>query len=192
MKTIAWDVDDVLNNLMQSWFEWFKNRKKLNLDFQDITENPPYKILNISITEYIQSLDEFRLSNLYQEMKPAEEVLEWFKNYGKYFRHIALTATPLIAAPTTAQWVFKNFGRWIRTFHFVPSRRENINVPDYDIDKSDFLKWFGKVDILVDDNEKNINNAKKWGISVILFPAQWNSSKLSKEEALKLINRMME
>jgi len=192
MKTIAWDVDDVLNNLMQSWFEWFKNRKKLNFNFQDITENPPFKILNISLAEYIQSLDEFRLSNLYQEMKPAEEVLEWFKNYGKYFRHIALTATPLIAAPTTAQWVLKNFGRWIRTFHFVPSKRENINAPDYDIDKSDFLKWFGKVDILVDDNEENINNAPKWGISGILFPSQWNNSKLSKEEALKLINRMTE
>ncbi|QER42857.1 hypothetical protein F1847_08930 [Thermodesulfobacterium sp. TA1] len=187
MKIIAWDVDDVLNNLMESWFEWYKMGKNLNLKYQNLKENPPYKILGISLDEYLISLDEFRLSNFYQEMQPREEVLKWFKTYGEKFRHIAITSTPISTASTTSQWVFKHFGKWIRTFHFVPSSRKDITAPIYDQNKADFLKWLGKVDIFIDDNEENINQAKALGIFTILFPAPWNSSKNTEKETLELI-----
>lgn len=184
MKTIVWDVDDVLNDLMQRWLEWFVKKVKKDISYSQLTENPPHKILGISLNEYLQSLDEFRLSKHYQSMKPVNTVLEWFESHGYKFRHIALTATPVSTAPTTAQWVFKNFGTWIRTFHFVPSKRQDVNVPEYDRDKSDFFRWLGKIDLFTDDNPENVRKAEQKGIKTILWKRPWNNADKSWKEAL--------
>lgn len=186
MKTIAWDVDDVLNNLMLTWFEqkWRAEHKDCSLRYEEITENPPHRLLGVGIDEYLDSLDEYRLSPLYQQMAPVEEVMGWFVRHGNNFRHIALTATPLIAASASAQWVFKHFGAWIRTFHFVPSKRAGQYIPNYDDDKSAFLQWLGKVDVFIDDSTVNIKAAESAGIRGILWPRTWNNSKLTTSEAL--------
>lgn len=189
IKTIAWDVDDVLNDLMRSWLEqkWMKEHDNCKVRYSEIAENPPHRLLGISIDEYLRSLDEFRLSPLYQQMRPAGEVIGWFSEYGKDFRHIALTAVPLTAASASAQWVFKHFGAWIRTFHFVPSKRKEQNIPDYDNDKAAFLKWLSKVDVLIDDSPVNVNAAENMGIKGILWPGPWNNSKLTTSETLILL-----
>jgi len=173
MKVIVWDVDDVLNDLMKNWLEWFRKMKNIKITYDEITENPPHKILNISLEEYQQSLDKFRLSEYYQKMPPVKEVFMWFEKYGHKFRHIALTATPLQSAPSTAQWVLRHFGKWIRTFHFVPSKRNEV-IPEYEKDKSDFFKWFIKADVFIDDNPENVDKAKKVGINAWLWKRPWN------------------
>jgi hypothetical protein len=192
-KTIAWDVDDVLNDLMRSWFEhqWVKDHPDCNIRYVEITENPPHKLLGVNMDEYLLSLDRFRLSPLYQEMSPIGEVREWFDKYGGNFRHIALTATPLIAASASAQWVFRHFGAWIRTFHFVPSKREGQDIPEYDNDKSSFLKWISKVDVFVDDSYANIADVERMGIKAILWPRPWNESKLTVSETLSVLENFL-
>ncbi|MGD0281866.1 MAG: hypothetical protein ABSB95_05845 [Dissulfurispiraceae bacterium] len=187
LKTIAWDVDDVLNDLMRLWFEqkWIKEHDNCELRYQEIVENPPHRLLGAAIDEYLFSLDEFRLSLLYQQMPPVKEVLSWFEKDGHNFRHIALTAVPLIAASASAQWVFRHFGPWIRTFHFVPSKREGRKTPEYDNDKGAFLKWFGKVDVLVDDSLVNIQAAESAGVKGIIMPRPWNKRETSIGGALR-------
>ncbi len=187
MKTIAWDVDDVLNDLMRSWFElkWLADHPECAIHYEDITENPPARLLNAPLESYLRSLDEFRLSSLYQQMSPVKEVMSWFEKNGHTFRHIALTAVPRIAASASAQWVFKHFGSWIRTFHFVPSKREGDKMPEYGNDKGDFLKWIQKVDVLVDDSLANIQAARSAGVKGILIPRPWNNSKTSIGEVLR-------
>lgn len=181
MKTIAWDVDDVLNDLMREWLErkWLAYHPDCAIQYEDITENPPARLLNTTLDSYLRSLDEFRLSQLYQRLSPVEEVMNWFDNNGNNFRHIALTAVPLAAASASARWVFKHFGCWIRTFHFVPSKREGENIQEYDNDKGDFLKWIQKVDVLVDDSLANIQSAQKAGIKGIIMPRPWNGRRTS-------------
>jgi len=177
-KTIAWDVDDVLNDLMRQWFElqWLSGHAECKVGYEDLTENPPHRIIGADLHSYLKSLDEFRLSELYQQMSPVREVMSWFENNGHKFRHIALTAVPLIAAPASAQWVFKHFGPWIRTFHFVPSKREGDKMPEYDNDKGAFLKWIQKVDVLVDDSSANIQAARSAGVKGIIIPRPWNKA----------------
>ena len=179
LKTIAWDVDDVLNDLMRSWFDlkWLKDHPECKVKYEELLENPPHRILGVDINSYLRSLDEFRLSSLYQEMMPVGETAEWFVQNGRNFRHIALTAVPLIAASASAQWVFRHFGFWIRTFHFVPSKRGGEETPEYDNDKGDFLKWIQKVDILVDDSYANIQAAESAGVKGIIMPRPWNKSR---------------
>lgn len=190
MLTIAWDVDDVLNNLMNVWFEkkWKIEHPECNLKYSEIIENPPHKLLGVSKEGYLTSLDEFRLSNRYRRMQPLPELKNWFLRYGKFFRHIAVTAVPIHAAYVSAEWLLRHFGRWIRTFHFVPSIRKGLRTPRYDKTKKDFLQWLGKVDIFIDDNEANICGCEKIGIKGILFPRPWNSSRLSTREVLEIIN----
>jgi hypothetical protein len=192
LKTIAWDIDDVLNDLMLMWFgqKWIKDHRECRLRYEELTENPPHGLLGVDINDYLSSLDEYRLSGLYQQMLPVKEVMDWFVKYGNKFRHIALTAVPLVASSASAQWVFKYYGAWIRTFHFVPSRREGQEIPEYEKDKGDFLKWISKVDLLVDDNKSNIVSAENAGCKGILIPRPWNESKIPIEKTLLMIPDM--
>jgi len=186
VKTIAWDVDDVLNDLMLTWFKekWQPDHPACKINYENISENPPNRLLNTDIEEYSRSLDEFRLSGKYEQMAPIKEVLGWFRENGNNFRHIALTAVPLSAAHLSAQWVIRNFGPWIRTFHFVPSKRAGEQIPQYDNDKGDYLKWIQKVDLLVEDNSDNVSLAKNAGVKGIVIPRPWNKNKMTLKEAL--------
>lgn len=192
MITIAWDIDDVLNDLMRCWFEekWLPSHRECKKGYEDLKENPPHGILGISLDDYLKSLDEYRLSERYIKMKPIQGVMEWFLRYGKRFRHIALTAVPLRASSISAQWVINNFGMWIRTFHFVPSKRQHEDIPEYEKDKGDFLKWLGKVDVLIDDNIKNINSAERVGIKGILMPRPWNNQNYTITDILNTLGQL--
>lgn len=191
--TIAWDIDDVLNNLMTCWLEskWKLDHLDCSLNYQDLKENPPHKILGVSFDEYLQSLDEFRLSRQYLELKPSCEILNWFKSYGFRFRHIALTAVPVLAAHQSAFWVMKNFGLWIRTFHFVPSKRTGEDSSENDLTKADYLSWLNngdaKVQMFVDDNEVSTEQVEKVGIRSYLVPRPWNQSRVSLDKILSKI-----
>jgi hypothetical protein len=191
--TVAWDVDDVLNDLMYCWFQhkWLPDHPECTVRYEELTENPPHRLLGVSLEEYLDSLDAFRLSGLYQEMKPVHEVKSWFEKYGDKARHVAITAVPLKAASVSSSWVFKHFGVWIRTFHFVPSIRKGQDIPDYDQDKRTFLKWLEKASILVEDNETNIKDAENEGIKGVLIPRTWNSGKSSIKNSMKYLKGLI-
>lgn len=192
MLTIAWDVDDVLNNLMYEWFteEWMAKRPRCALKYADLKINPPHEILSTSLDEYLGSLDLFRSAKYYQQMRPVQEILEWFRGCGKNYRHIALTAVPAKAASFSASWVFNNFGQWIRTFHFIPSKRKGEANPQYDNDKIDYLQWLNRADILVEDKEENIRSAAKINIKGVLIPRPWNSARCTIGESLRLLENL--
>ena len=177
MKTIVWDVDDVLNCLTKEWFEnyWLKIKPDYKISYSQINKNPPFEILSISLEEYLQSLDNFRKNN-FHNLKPVKEILNWFNINGNNYRHIALTATPLEISGISAEWVLKYFGKWIRSFNFVPSKRNTDSIIYYDKNKAEFLTQFKNIDIFIDDSEININDVKNIGIKTLLFPQPWNSN----------------
>jgi hypothetical protein len=186
MKTIVWDVDDVLNDLMRRWFEskWLQEHAGCTVSYEMIVENPPDRILGISHDEYLYSLDSFRLSAM-QQLLPVPEVLNWFNKYGHHFRHIALTANPFCAASGSAEWVIRHFGYWIRSFNFVPSMRKTQPENIYDLTKADYLCWWGKADFFVDDNPVHVQAAREIGITSFLMPRPWNSNPSSITETLE-------
>jgi FMN phosphatase YigB (HAD superfamily) len=191
LKTVVWDVDDVLNNLMYEWLNfWLLNHPHFNISYSDLFENPPNKILNISYPEYINSLDEFR-KNFGYKLKYMPEVLSWFQNYGNSCRHVVLTSTPSFFSANSAYWVISNFGKWIRSFNFIPSPRKDDQMFTYDKEKVDFLIWFEKADLFIDDNDLNIEMAKEKGFKTLLMPRPWNKSNLSLGEALTEINKIL-
>lgn len=175
MKTIVWDVDDVLNKLTYEWLAWFKvlHPELTDFEFKQISTNPPHEILKISKSEYLSSLDEFRLTHG-SNLTPNEEILTWFEQYGHQFRHMALTAQPLVSAHVGAGWVFKHFSRWIRSFNVVPSMRSSDPDFNYFKNKKEALASFGEVSLFVDDAIHNINYAKELNIPTVLFAAPWN------------------
>jgi hypothetical protein len=177
MQTIVWDVDDVLNNLMHAWFTgaWMKEHPEWEIGYSGLTENPPHFVLGVAREHYLASMDAFRKTEPGIHLTPNAEVLDWFRQCGSRFRHIALTARPLETAPEVASWVMRHFGSWIRCFGIVPTRVGD-NVPMYDRGKGDYLRWLGKGDVLVDDGEENLDQATALGLRAVTWPQPWNRS----------------
>ena len=125
-------------------------------------------------------------------MPPNPLILQWLNSFGESYRHVALTARPLESTPHAAEWLFRHFGMYIRTFAVVPSRYID-GVPLYDRDKPEYLSWLGKADILVDDSEDNIRGAERLGIRGILYPQPWNqASQRAEAVLLSLTERVRE
>jgi len=116
-------------------------------------------------------------------------VLEWMKQHGDGFRHIALTARPLDSAPNVAEWVMRHFGAWIRCIGFVHTR-EDDHFPAYDRTKGEFLDWLNCGDVMVDDSAGNILQAQSRGLKTLLYPQPWNDSLLSVEGLLDDLTNM--
>lgn len=188
MRTIVWDVDDVLNNLMFSWLHraWLPAHPGCTVSYRDLTENPPHRLLGIPEQEYLDSLDAFRLSDAASQMTPAPEVLEWLRIHGGGFRHIALTARPTATTPRLSEWLFRHFGAYIRVFGVVPTRPQN-GAPVYDKNKAEFLEWLGKADVFIDDSPANIAAVQRLGIRSVLYPQPWNNSTLSAAATLQTL-----
>ena len=84
---------------------------------------------------------------------------------------------PSLAASISAQWVMEHFGRWIRTFHFIPSPRKSADDPLYDNSKVEYMKRMQTIDLLVEDNADNLlglENIQKKGL---LVARPWNHGK---------------
>lgn len=193
MFTIFWDVDDVLNDLMQSWFveAWKPGHPECTLAYSDFTENPPDRVLGVDRAAYLESLDAYRASDRARELRPNIAILDWLRQYGHRYRHAALTARPLASAPAAAEWLFRHFGAWLRSFGLVPSRPA-ADVPVYDRDKGDFLRWFGNAAVLIDDSEENTRAAERFGFRTLLYPQPWNQSLLTVPEMLGKLTQIAE
>ena len=192
MKLIVWDVDDVLNDLMRVWLEsaWRPGHPGCDIRYEAIAENPPHRILGTSRENYLASLDVFRMSRAGRKLEPVAEVVSWFIREGHRFRHAALTAVPLGTASISAEWVVSHFGRWIRSFNFVPSKRSGDPVYSHDLSKSDFLCWWGRADILIDDNPVHVDAARHLGMNALLMPRPWNQSRQTLSEVLESLAAM--
>jgi hypothetical protein len=178
---------------MLAWFteEWVPAHRGCRLSYRDIRENPPHRVLGIGKDEYLASLDSFRLSQKGRSLSPSPAILEWLQCHGARCRHVALTARPLGSVPCLAEWVFRHFGKYVRCFGVVPARSDPA-VPLYDKDKGDFLRWFGRADVLVDDSETNLEAAGSLGIRCVLYPQPWNKNSGTVGEALQLLTDLVE
>jgi hypothetical protein len=174
---VIWDVDDVLNELMREWFdEWWRPRHPECVHrYPDIAANPPHSVLGITEATYLSSLDAFRQER-FAKLSPRPDVLEWFSEHGHRGHHVALSAPPESFAHLSAAWVIQHFGRWIRTFAFVPARRGRPDIADARIAKGDYLEWLGHGDVFLDDREANVEGARALGMKGIVVPQPWNTS----------------
>lgn len=113
MRTIVWDVDDVMNAFTREWLmrEWLPRNPNCRLTFHELTRNPPHELLCVTLDEYRGSIDRFRESAAGRALQPLPEVRTWFESYGARFRHVALTARPLASVPHAAAWVFASAAR---------------------------------------------------------------------------------
>jgi hypothetical protein len=188
MLTIAWDVDDVLNDLMRQWFtcEWLPAHPECALHYEDLKLNPPHTLLGIEEQAYLSSLDKFRDSTAGKNLTPNPDLLDWFREYGPRCRHLALTARPLETAPDAAFWVIRHFGKWIRCFGILPSR-PGEDVPVYDRTKGEFLTWIKAGDILIDDTPRN-----REGVKALAFPQPWSGTSYTTFEFLRQLTGLVE
>lgn len=186
-----WDVDDVLNDLMGEWLrsKWLPMHPKCPVDYQGISVNPPHELLGVDKREYLDSLDAFR-NNSFRALKPIPEMLEWFRLHGRKAEHIVVTSVPVLAAHHSAEWVFTHFGEWVRSFNIVPSPREGSR--DHGAtSKSDFIRIFSKVDVVVEDNLETIRSMREMDLSTVTIPRPWNDSRQTLESTLNGLTKLV-
>lgn len=190
---VVWDVDDVLNDLMRAWFTqvWAPAHPGRRLAFDDLRENPPYSLLDLTKGDYLRSIDEFRLGPRYAALEPNKEILAWLREHGSACRHVALTSTALKAAPTTAAWVLRHFGRWIRDFAFIPAPRPGEGLPVYDLDKAAWLARLPGNPIFIDDSPPNLAAAAATGADVLCWPRPWNTATIGVAETLESVTQLL-
>lgn len=186
VKTIVWDVDDVLNDLTREWFhqEWLTSHPECQVSYADLLENPPHRHLGITLGDYLHSLDSFRLSAPAAAMRPDPFIIKWFQKNGRYYRHIALTARPQRTVWPAMQWMLLFFVPWFQLFGFVPSPRKGDTSFQPDTSKGDFLAWLTKADFFIDDSPENVHDAQRLGIQSFLVDRPWNKGGLSLPEIL--------
>jgi phosphoglycolate phosphatase-like HAD superfamily hydrolase len=191
MRTIVWDLDDVLNHFTESWLKlaWQVEHPECRATCAELRSNPPLRELKASESEYFDSLDRFRISPAAQNLEPQPQVLAWFRQSGHHFRHHVLTARPVKSAGPAAAWVFTHFGRWIRHFHFVPSPRPGESLPAYEATKGEVLARIGPVDFFVDDSPQNVAAAAACGARAFVFPQPWNRAELTVTQILAALSR---
>ncbi len=193
MLTIAWDRDDVLCELMRSWFvDAFRPaHPDSTASFEDIADNPPLTSLGMTRQDYLGSLDAFRASPAFVDMPPAPDVLDWFERNGDNYRHVVVTATTLASAADAAAWTFRHFGRWVRGFHLLPALRDGDDLPAHDADKGSILARLDGVAVLVDDSPKNIAAAEAVGVPGVLVPQPWNDAPGTLTDALGRLDALL-
>jgi hypothetical protein len=189
MKTIVWDIDDVLNDLTRGWFEtaWLPNHPECRLIYADLRTNPPHDVLGVPESEYLASLDRFRLSPGAVGRMPDVVLLEWFRSCGERYRHVALTARPIDTIGSAVQWLMTHFGQWFQTVGFVPSDRPGRRSCQVDRTKGDYLKWLTHADFFIDDNDENCRAAERLGIRAFLCAQPWNGSRTNMKDILTLL-----
>lgn len=191
--TVVWDVDDVLNSLTAAWLEqaWAPAHSRANVAYADLRENPPDGILGMDRAAYLASLDAFRLGGGYAAMPPNSAITEWLGNNGERCHHVALTATPLRAAPSSAAWVLRHFGAWIREVAVIPSDRPGELLPRFDTDKGAWIARHRGPIVLVDDSEPNLASARTAGAAAIAWPQPWNGSAGAAAQALAQLDHWL-
>ncbi len=185
--TVVWDVDDVLNDLMAAWLVhvWAPAHPDRPIALADVRANPPHQLLGIDRAAYHASLDAFRLGDGYAAMAPNPSILAWLEAKGERCHHVALTATAYRAAPSTAAWVLRHFGSWIRQFAFVPADRPGEVLPRFDADKGAWLSRLRAPAVLVDDGPANLAAAASAGAGAIRWPQPWNGGSGTPADALR-------
>ena len=191
--TVVWDVDDVLNDLMAAWLAqvWAPSHPDRAVAYADVRANPPHELLGMGLSEYLSSLDAFRTGDGYAELRPNARILAWLEVNGGRYHHVALTATAFRAAPATAAWVLRHFGRWIREFAFVPAARPGEELPRFDRDKGE---WIGRLRgpvVLVDDAPANLAAATAAGAGTVCWPQPWNVDAARPEDPLAALDRWL-
>jgi hypothetical protein len=162
MITIAWDIDDVLNSLDKEFKNW-----------ASLTG------LIIDDKNYLKYLDRFRLG-YYLNLKVNTEVYNWFIENGDKVINIAITAVPNKLAYISSWWLFKNF-KWFTSIVIIPSYREEDPILSPFKTKGEYLQWLKKVDVFIDNNEKNIRDVKKLNPYIKCFHVNNNIENVLKD-----------
>ena len=165
---LVWDIDDVLNLLMEQF------AVSQHISVGDLTENPPHKILQISKEEYLSKLDSVRMSGFY-DLPPRPETMAFFEEHGDEFCHVALSAVPLRFMEDSSAWVLHHFGAWIQSVFFIPSKRQDRRIcSQLFSSKADVMLALGPDAVLIDDSPQNVESVREAGGKSLLFPAPWN------------------
>ena len=194
MQTIAWDVDDVLNDLMRVWLDlwWVPSNPQPQVRSAARGKNPPHDLVGTTLMEYQSSLDSFRLWVFFRRMEPIADVRSWSHLPRRPVSSHRIDRRPAPLTTGLGGVGDPSLRALIRGFHFVPSLRHGEDLPTYDLTKGEYFRRVAHVDVIIDDNRDHVDDARRSGLKAVLFPRPWNRCKSTVPEALDELAKLAE
>ncbi len=168
---MAWDVDDVLNDLSAAW------ASHEGLDWKSARGGSPKEMassLGIPEDEYLASLDRFRREE-YRFLSPNPFIRDWLSQAAGSVRSVAITRTPIRTAGQVSRWVFETYGHLIQGYFVALSPRREDPVNTTYESKADVVRRIVGVVALVDDQPANFSDLPVT-CAALEYPRAWNSA----------------
>lgn len=172
-KTLAWDFDDVLFPFLQTFFVTFHNAHYgSSFSFEDIFSFELEQVIGCDWHEKQRRIQEFYGSGDHEKMLPSPGALEAAEALSPYYRHVIITARPLIFEPHTRLLLGRHYPRGLfeDEIHFLDHYATKNGVK---LSKGKKCVEIGAV-ACIEDAPHNAKGIVEEGIPVYLPDMPWN------------------
>ncbi|MCX6748278.1 MAG: HAD hydrolase-like protein [Candidatus Pacearchaeota archaeon] len=177
---IAVDLDDTLADSVTSFIDFYNQKYKPTLKYEDFTAYTLNEINGMPKEEENKILEEFDNSEYYDKIKPLKEAIEAIKELSKKHEIIVVTSRPEKFEKRTRIWINKYLPE-IKNILFV--RKVYHEIPKT---KAEVCREIN-AEVLIDDNLTHAHDCEKEGIRSILIDYPWNRDNMPNS---KLIHRV--
>lgn len=158
------DLDEVLGDLAAPLLQFMNAKHKTHFTKQDIKEYDFGYLYGLSLEQFYGEILDFYKTNAFQNIQPISHSRRVINNLSKNNELYVITARPDTVKHTTEKFLNKNY----------PNKFNKIIYTD-GAHKSDICLDL-KVDYLIDDHIKYVNDATQKGINCLLMDRPWNQN----------------
>jgi len=168
---IGIDIDEVIAEQLDELIKFYhmKTGKLVEKDKFHTYYWPD--VWKISIEEAIAIDHEFKKSEFFDNIKPAEKAVEVIKQLIKNNEIFIITSRPLIFKERTENWLKRHLG----DLNFELIHSENLHKNIKMSTKAKICKEFG-IKIILEDDIRYALDCAESGVKVVLFDKPWNQN----------------
>jgi 5'(3')-deoxyribonucleotidase len=183
---LAFDFDDTLVDVTRNFIDFCKKNKKLIVNYEEI-ETDIASLLKITEEKELELWDKFFESKEYLSITPTTQQLETLTKIKEKFDPIILTSRANRFRQSLIKWVEKHLAGYFSEIIFC------ADFPKEKQTKGAICSKL-KVQMLIDDESKNIISCLDYNIPVIIYDCPWNrklNKKIPRVKSLKETEKLL-
>ncbi|MFH1801834.1 MAG: hypothetical protein ABH864_00095 [archaeon] len=178
---IGIDLDGVVVDLVTPLLNYYNKKNGTSFVYRQINHHDFWVLLGLSRQDGVQSVDEFMEDTSFDVVKPQEGAIEAIKELGEEHELVVVTSRPELYVEKTLEWIDHYlsgvFDRAVFT-HEYPAVAGVVR-------KGEICKA-EKVDVMVEDFDRNLLGCAKFCKKVLLFDQPWNQKSQLPENGIRI------